>query len=220
MILEAEGLSKLYGEREILSDITFSVKQSEIILIKGRSGAGKSTLLNLVSLLEIPDSGKIILNGSVVTKKSDLPKLRRKNFGFLFQDLFLMEELDALDNVILSLAVSAKEPKVKWPKLAGRMLDQVGIETVVRNLPVRLLSGGERARIAFARSVVHSPLICFCDEPTGNLDADNALVISNLIAKVSQLEKTSFVIVSHSTCFDAVSNAVYGLENGRLIPKF
>ncbi|MDD5092179.1 MAG: ATP-binding cassette domain-containing protein [Candidatus Wallbacteria bacterium] len=216
MLLQAEKLSKKYGSREVIRDASLSFSAGEIVVLKGRSGSGKSTLLHLLSLLERPDFGQILLNGkSVPSGHAGREKIRRNMFGFLFQDTFLFEDSNAYDNVFLPLALTGK-PRYGWKKEAFVLLESVGITGAALELPVRLLSGGERSRIAFIRAIIHKPHLCFCDEPTGNLDAVSAGEVVSLIPRFSN-SGTAFVIVTHGDYFDSIATGTLLLENGKLI---
>ncbi|MDD2716894.1 MAG: ATP-binding cassette domain-containing protein [Candidatus Wallbacteria bacterium] len=215
ILIKAESICKTYGSKSVIKDVSLEISRGEILLVKGESGAGKSTLMYLLSLLEAQDSGRILIEDTEVSR-GKWDAVRRQKFGFLFQDLFLMEDLNCYENLYLPLAVSGKFKEKHWKEMARVFLEKTGITQETARQHVRMLSGGERSRIAFIRSVIHEPLICFCDEPTGSLDQVNERKIVELVKKSRQERGTGFVIVTHSKAFDGFASRILELKDGKL----
>ncbi len=185
-VIEAKGLSKVYwdGDRqlEILKDVTLAVTPGEGLAIVGPSGSGKTTLLNILSGLDKPSSGEVVLNG---------------RFGFVFQFYHLLSELNALENVILPARIRGlKLSPAAMRQRAEKLLDQVGLLSRATHYPTEL-SGGEQQRISLARALMNDPDIIFCDEPTGNLDPKTGAEVAALIENLYLKEKKTVVVVTH-----------------------
>ena len=178
-------------EIKVLSDIEISVSPGDLIAISGSSGAGKSTLLHLLASLDKPCSGSIVFNKKETTTLSnkELSKLRLKNYGFVYQFHHLLEDLTVLENILLPGQILNSD-KSLLNKRANSLIDRIGLSKRKDHLPWKL-SGGEKQRVAIARALINSPNIIFLDEPTGNLDIDNAKVIQDLLIEISK-EHDSF----------------------------
>ena len=198
-ILQAIQLTKqvLNGNQTltILNDVSFSIEAGESLAIVGASGSGKSTFLGLLAGLDVPSSGKVIMNGTSLfaLDEDDRAKLRGELAGFVFQSFQLLPALNALENVMLPLelrGVSAARPR------AAEALKLVGLSDRAHHLP-KHLSGGEQQRVALARAFVTQPKILFADEPTGNLDAATGSQVIELMLELNLAQGTTLVLVTH-----------------------
>jgi len=198
ILLSAKNISKTFQGKKVLDDINIEINNAEIIAISGASGAGKTTLLNILSTLDKPDdtikSSLIIDNQEIfVLGKNDLAVLRNKKIGFVFQFHELIPELNVLENVCLPGWIK-KDNNVK--KKAEELLKYFGLEDFTNKKPLTL-SGGEKQRVAIARSLINNPKIIFADEPTGNLDSKNSKILFDLFFKLRDDYNCSVVIVTH-----------------------
>ena len=198
ILLSAKNISKTFQGRRVLDNIDIEINNAEIVAISGPSGAGKTTLLNILSTLDKPDESKkpslIIDNEEIFSLgKNGLAKLRNQKIGFVFQFHELIPELNVLENVCLPGWIK-KDNDVK--KKAEELLKYFGLEDFTNKKPLTL-SGGEKQRVAIARSLVNNPKIIFADEPTGNLDSKNSKILFDLFFKLRDDYNCSVVIVTH-----------------------
>lgn len=218
IILEAHDLGKTYtiGDRTIpiLTTVSFSIGEGEFVVIVGNSGSGKTTLLTLLSGLDRPTTGRVIMDGRDITdlKEDDLAKLRNEEIGFVFQSFHLVPSLNAMENVMFPAELK-KDPQA-WDK-AGRLLKRVELWERRTHFPEQL-SGGEKQRIAICRALINSPKIVFADEPTGNLDSKNSKAIIDLMAELHDEQGTTLVLATHSTAIADRAQRVIRLTDGRL----
>tara|TARA_Y100000739_G_C20542260_1_gene434151 strand:+ start:392 stop:1057 length:666 start_codon:yes stop_codon:yes gene_type:complete len=198
ILLSAKNISKTFQGRRVLDNIDIEINNAEIVAISGPSGAGKTTLLNILSTLDKPDesnkSSLIIDNEEIFSLgKNGLAKLRNQKIGFVFQFHELIPELNVLENVCLPGWIK-NDNDVK--KKAEELLKYFGLEDFTYKKPLTL-SGGEKQRVAIARSLVNNPKIIFADEPTGNLDSKNSKILFDLFFKLRDDYNCSVVIVTH-----------------------
>jgi len=198
ILLSAKNISKTFQGRRVLNNIDIEINNAEIVAISGPSGAGKTTLLNILSTLDKPDennkSSLIIDNEEIFSLgKNGLANLRNQKIGFVFQFHELIPELSVLENVCLPGWIK-KDNDVK--KKAEELLKYFGLEDFTHKKPLTL-SGGEKQRVAIARSLVNNPKIIFADEPTGNLDSKNSKILFDLFFKLRDDYNCSVVIVTH-----------------------
>ena len=200
-------------EIKVLSDIKISVSPGDLIAISGSSGAGKSTLLHLLASLDKPCSGSIVFNKKETTTLSnkELSKLRLKNYGFVYQFHHLLEDLTVFENILLPGQILNSD-KGLLDKRANSLIDRIGLSKRKDHLPWKL-SGGEKQRVAIARALINSPNIIFLDEPTGNLDIDNAKVIQDLLIEISKEHGIALVTATHDNNFIKSFNRIYKLDN-------
>ena len=198
ILLSAKNISKTFQGKKVLDNININVKEAEIVAISGASGAGKTTLLNILSTLDRPDvnnsSSLFIDNHEVFNlKENELANLRNQKIGFVFQFHELIPELNVLENVCLPGWIK-KDVDVK--KKAKKLLKYFGLQEFANKKPLTL-SGGEKQRVAIARSLINNPKIIFADEPTGNLDTKNSKILFDLFFKLRDDYNCSVVIVTH-----------------------
>jgi len=189
--------SYFLGKREIpvLVDVDLEIKRGEVVALMGPSGSGKSTLLNLIGVLDTPDSGEYILDSEKITNESDLPHIRGKKIGFVFQTFNLLPRFNALHNVEVPM-IYAGIPSSQRLERAQKLLERVGLTERSKNKPNEL-SGGERQRVAIARALANKPSIILADEPTGNLDSKTGQTIIDLILDLNKKENMTVLMVTH-----------------------
>lgn len=216
-LISAHSLCKKYGQQIILKDVEFILGQKEIVLIKGRSGTGKSTLLNICSMLEKPDSGEIFYEGKNINNYTDDEKrcILREDIGYIFQDFNLFENLTVYENLYIYLTLVSALEKDEINKLIYKNLSELGLVSKIHD-KVRVLSGGERQRIAMARTLLLNKKIIFADEPTANVDDENAEIMVDIFSKLKE-RNTGIIIVSHDDIFDDIADRIYHLEGGSLL---
>lgn len=220
MVLKLHDVRKIYhvGDQEIhaLRGIDISIDAGEYVSIMGPSGSGKSTLLQIMSLLDTPTSGEILLKDVNVEKYSEteLARLRNKEIGFVFQQFNLLGKASALENVALPL-VYANRPTAERNARAQAMLEKVGLGERIHNTRAQL-SGGQQQRVAIARALVNDPLILFADEPTGNLDSTSGEEVMELFDELYKEGKT-IVIVTHETEIAAHTKRQIIVKDGQII---
>lgn len=222
MILEAQNIKKWYdtGDRsrlEVLKGISLSFDQGEVVAVIGQSGAGKSTLVHLLGLLDKPSEGEILFNGKNITQYSDeqISRVRNENIGFVFQFHHLLPEFSALENVLMPSFIAGKSGKEQYER-ARVLLSDVGMTDRESHKPSEL-SGGEQQRVAVARALMNSPKIIFADEPSGNLDAQNAELLHDLLFSLREKHQQSFVIVTHNKDLAERTDRRITLSNGLIV---
>ena len=220
-IIECRSLCFSYSEGEnkttVLDNLNFEVKPGEKVAIIGQSGCGKSTLLNLIAGLDKSSTGDVLINNSNIAKlnEKDRTELRSKNLGFVYQFHHLLNDFSSLYNVSLPLLIKGIV-KRKGVKLAEDILKKVGLEKRLKHKPSQL-SGGERQRVAIARAMISEPACLLADEPTGNLDANNAKDVLDLIVELNDSKRTALLIVTHDLSIANMMDRKLELSNQRLI---
>jgi len=221
MILIAHNICKSYynGEKElrVLKNINLELQKGEIITIMGQSGAGKTTLLNILGTLDQPDNGSVSICGHEISGQTedDLSKLRNKHLGFVFQFHHLLPEFTAMENVLMPALISGNENDAK--ERAVELFDYVGMNERKTHYPAQL-SGGERLRVAVLRALILNPDVVLADEPTGNLDVNNADRLLTLFRKINNDYNQAFVITTHNPSVAEIGNRRFILENETLNP--
>ncbi|MDC9509262.1 lipoprotein-releasing ABC transporter ATP-binding protein LolD [Pseudoalteromonas sp. Angola-4] len=223
LVISCQNLSKVYqdgqNQVEVLKGVDLSLNQGDMLAIVGSSGSGKSTLLHILGTLDTATSGSAKIKNQDVAKlsRTDQAAFRNKNLGFIYQFHHLLMEFSAVENVAMPLLIkglNAKEAKEQ----ALQMLDKVGLAHRSEHKP-SALSGGERQRVAIARALVTKPALVLADEPTGNLDKQNAIKIYDLINELNKSLNTSFVVVTHDLeLADKLGKIAY-LDDGKLAIK-
>ena len=219
-ILKTVDLSKTYRRGKVdvpaLKNASIEIDNGEIVCLAGPSGSGKSTLLNLLGGVDKPTSGKIIINGSDLTKMSEneLSDFRLKNVGLIFQFFNLIPTLTAKENVEFPLVLD-NAPKVERDSRAVELLELVGLGHRVDHKPEEL-SGGEQQRVAIARSLANNPSIIIADEPTGDLDSDTSSKFMDLVEDLNKKRGQTFIISSHDSMIIERVPRVYRIRDGRI----
>jgi putative ABC transport system ATP-binding protein len=217
-LLEARHISKSYTVDSriitVLDDVSLSVDAGTFLVIRGSSGSGKTTLLTLLSGLDHPTSGQVIIAGRDITAASEaeLAPLRNTNIGFVFQSFHLVPSMTALENIMFP-AELRKDPHAE--EKARRLMRQVGLEDRADNLPGQL-SGGEKQRIALCRAMINHPPLLFADEPTGNLDSRNGRRILEALINLKDTHGATLILVTHNPEIARSADRVLRLEDGRL----
>jgi putative ABC transport system ATP-binding protein len=221
IILEVQNLSRTYasGGRTltVLDDVSFQLGRQDTCAIVGPSGSGKTTLLGLCAGLDLPSSGSVFING---TKLNDLTEdqralLRNEHIGFVFQNFQLLPNLTALENVMIPIELRGEH---QAPDRAQQLLARVGLGDRLGHYPTQL-SGGEQQRVALARAFINRPHILFADEPTGNLDAETAATVVELIFELNDELDTALVLVTHNLELAARTRRVIRLKGGRVVKE-
>jgi putative ABC transport system ATP-binding protein len=221
IVLQSENLTKIYRSAEkaltVLDNISFSVEQGNSISIIGPSGSGKTTLLGLCAGLDTPTSGTISLMGFKLNNMSedDRAYIRNQYVGFVFQNFQLLSTLTALENVMVPLELRGE--KNVMPK-AKELLHRVGLGDRLQHYPSQL-SGGEQQRVAMARAFITDPKILFADEPTGNLDEENAQHITELLFGMNKELHTTLVLVTHNLELAQKTQRILRMKGGRLVEE-
>jgi putative ABC transport system ATP-binding protein len=222
VVLQAAGLTKKYGsghtEVVAVRDVTIEVRRGEIVALLGPSGAGKSTLLTLLGLIRPPNTGKIIVDGTLVFEnhqaKVNVRTFRRKKFGFVFQKANLIPFLNAAENVRLAMEIDDQPPKLSR-KRAMELLDYLGVAERASNLPSQL-SGGEQQRVAVARALANRPSLILADEPTAALDSVRGRQVMELFAKVAHEQNAGVIVVTHDHRALDIFDRTLEMEDGQL----
>jgi putative ABC transport system ATP-binding protein len=218
-VLQAEGLTKIYKSAErdltVLDNVSFEAKEGTSLSIIGPSGSGKTTLLGLCAGLDVPSSGTISLMGFKlnVMDEDDRAYIRNRFVGFVFQNFQLLPTLTALENVMIPLELRGDR---NVEPLAKDLLARVGLSERFNHYPSQL-SGGEQQRVAMARAFITSPRILFADEPTGNLDEENAHQITDLLFGMNREEKTTLVLVTHNLELAQKTQRILQMKGGKLV---
>lgn len=216
MIIKVKNLSKnfLDGKKtlNVLNNISFDVKEGEIVTIKGPSGSGKSTLLSILGTLDHADSGEIFINNQSLIEVIDLNRLRNLNIGFVFQFHNLIPELSLEENVCMPKMISKEKIDKHKIKELFKIFE---LEDRMKSFP-NDLSGGEKQRVAVMRAIVNNPSIVIADEPTGNLDKENAIKMITLFKKLNTKNNLTFIIATHDEEIFDIGHSQYILDGGDL----
>lgn len=203
-------------EHIVLNRINEIIYKHELVVLHGRSGSGKSTLLNLVSGIDLPTNGEIIIDGNNLTKFNEQQKtlFRRKNIGFIFQFFNLIPTLTVGENLLLPLELNNRINKDS-PELVNKLLTQVGLVDRANSYPDRL-SGGEQQRVAIARALIHDPPIILADEPTGNLDFETGTQIIDLLDQLVRSGGKTMIMATHSKEVMGLADRILTVRDGKL----
>jgi lipoprotein-releasing system ATP-binding protein len=216
-LLVAKDLYKNYGPIPVLKGVSLEISKGELVSIVGASGAGKSTLLYVVSSLEKADKGNLFYEGQDIATLSNkaLSHYRNEHIGFVFQFHHLLPEFTALENICIPGWI-AKKPKKALEKKAMELLDFMGLADKGSKKP-NSLSGGEQQRVAVARALINDPHLIFADEPTGNLDSENAYALHELFIQLRDTMNQSFLIVTHNEDLADRCNRKLTMKDGKII---
>jgi lipoprotein-releasing system ATP-binding protein len=217
MILEANQIYKSFGQLPILRGVDLSVEKGEIVSIVGASGAGKSTLLHIIGTLDKPDSGRIVINGTNVSELSEkkMSLFRNQHIGFVFQFHHLLPEFSALENVCIPAFIGnigKKEAEARGMEL----LERLGVQHRAQHKPSEL-SGGEQQRISVARALINQPALILADEPSGNLDSENAASLHQLFFELRASLGQTFIIVTHNEELANISDRTVHMRDGQIL---
>jgi len=216
-ILSGTDLSKSYGALEVVKNVSLSIGAGEFVCLVGKSGCGKTTLLSLLSGLEKPTSGKVMLDGKEITDASEdeLALFRRENVGFIFQSFNLIPTLSAWENVALPL-FPIKMPGEERERRAMELLDKMELGHRTDHLP-SALSGGEKQRVAIARALINKPKVLFADEPTGNLDSSTGDAIMEILNRLHADEGVAILMVTHEVELAKTAERLVRMHDGEVI---
>jgi lipoprotein-releasing system ATP-binding protein len=216
-MLSAKDLTKKYGSLTVVNNVSVEVGKSEIVSIVGPSGAGKSTLLHLLGGLDKPDSGSVLIDNTDMLKlpPKKQAQFRNTHIGFVFQFHHLLPEFSAVENVCIPLWIKGLGKKEATDQ-AREILNIVGLGHRLENKPSEL-SGGEQQRVAIARALVNKPSVVMADEPTGNLDSENAHLIHQLFLDLRDKLGQTFVMITHNDALARMTDRTLHMQDGRIV---
>lgn len=218
MLIETYDLTKIYsgGENEVraLDGVSLGVDRGEFVAVVGSSGSGKSTLLHLLGGLDIPTSGKVIIDGTDIytLAPDDLTVFRRRSIGFVFQKYNLIPELNVYENITLPLGLDGRDAN---PDEVAELLNILGIEDKKRSLPSKL-SGGQQQRVAITRALITKPHIILADEPTGNLDSQAGADVMRALISLNERYKQTIILITHNNELARMTPRIVRIEDGRI----
>ena len=216
--IESNNLSKSFFiddvEIKVLNKINLSIKRGDLVALSGKSGAGKSTLLQILASLDTPSSGSIKYDDTPIRSlnNTDLSSLRLNNFGFVYQFHHLLEDLTVIENILIPLEILNKSINILE---VSKIIDEVGLSHRLNHHPWRL-SGGEKQRVAIARALTNKPNFIFLDEPTGNLDEENAAIIQKLLLDISRKYNIALITATHDSNFIRNFDKIYKIQDMNL----
>lgn len=222
-LIEIRDMYKIYnpGENEVraIDGVNLTIEHGEFVAIIGQSGSGKSTLMNMLGLLDVPTSGKYLLNGKDVEGLTDdeLSEIRNKEIGFIFQGFNLVTSLTAVENVELPLVYRGMK-KDERNRLAIEALDRVGLSHRLDHLP-KQMSGGQQQRVAIARAVAARPPIILADEPTGNLDSHSGVEVMKILHELHE-EGRTVILITHDNDIANEAERVIRIQDGQIVADF
>ena len=216
-MLSARNIQKHYGELHVLKGVDIDIQKGEIVSIVGSSGAGKSTFLHILGTLDQPDKGQVVLQDKRIDRLYGraLAAFRNKNIGFIFQFHHLLPEFTALENVSIPGWIAGGKKK-EVMAMATELLTVLGLSERLDNKPHQL-SGGEQQRVAVARALINNPSIVMADEPTGNLDSQNARELHNLFIELRNKFQQTFLIVTHNEELAKMSDRILHMKDGTIV---
>ncbi|MGM1428664.1 ABC transporter ATP-binding protein [Sphingobacterium lactis] len=214
MILKANNIFKSYGDLEILKGVSISVKKGEIVSIVGASGAGKSTLLHIIGTLDKPDKGTVVIENQEVFALSEknIADFRNRHIGFVFQFHHLLPEFTALENVCIPGFIAGTDRKVVEQR-GMELLETLGVAHRAQHKPAAM-SGGEQQRVSVARALINNPTLVLADEPSGNLDSENATALHQLFFDLRDKLQQTFIIVTHNEDLARISDRTIHMRDG------
>lgn len=223
ILVSTKNLFKSYKEgakeRQILAKINLEIMPGELVVLLGRSGSGKSTLLNIISGIDQPSSGEVIINGTDITKLNEEQRtlFRRNNIGFVFQLFNLIPTLTVHENILLPLELTGKLKKGHRGHVE-KLLNTLGLTDRIHSFP-DMLSGGEQQRVAILRALIHQPLLLLADEPTGNLDTETSKQVMGLLSALVRKEKKTMILVTHNEEFIRLADRVFVIRDGQIVAQ-
>ena len=216
-MIQATYIVKSYGPLEVLRGLDFNVESGEVVAIVGASGAGKSTLLQILGTLDVPNQGELHIDGTPVhgMSRSALSRFRNENLGFVFQSHRLLPEFNALENVMMPAWISGQSTDQSTPR-AEALLQELGLGHRFAHNPSEL-SGGEQQRVAVARALMNRPKVLLADEPSGNLDSENAEALHDLFFQLRDRSGQTIVLVTHNESLAARADRTLRMADGQFI---
>lgn len=219
-VLELKKINKTYGEKvktQVLFDLDLNFEKSSFNSIIGASGSGKSTLMNIMGTLDRPTDGDVLVNGKNISSlnKEKLAELRNETIGFIFQFHYLLPEFTVLENVLMPYRIKHGRVNKEAMDRAKYLIDMVGISKVENNLSTDI-SGGQQQRAAIARSLINNPDIILGDEPTGNLDSQTTETVYELLRKINEEFKSTFIIITHDKKIAEKGDRIIELTDGKI----
>ncbi|WP_287677015.1 ABC transporter ATP-binding protein [Bacteroides sp.] len=216
-MIQIEGITKSFGQLQVLKGIDLNINKGEVVSIVGPSGAGKTTLLQIMGTLDRADSGRVIINGTDISrmKEKELSAFRNREIGFVFQFHQLLPEFTALENVTIPALIKGV-PAADARKQAVEMLDFLGLSDRASHKPAEL-SGGEKQRVAVARALINNPSVVLADEPSGSLDTKNKEELHNLFFELRDKLGQTFVIVTHDEGLAGQTDRTIHMLDGRIV---
>jgi putative ABC transport system ATP-binding protein len=217
-LLYADAIRKCYpdGDVRALNGVTLGIKAAQYVAITGPSGCGKSTLLNVLGMLDRPDGGEVYFRGEALSKRRALDHFRARQIGFVFQSFFLIPTLTARENVQVPMFEGPPLSAAARARKAAELLDLVGMGHRADHRPMKL-SVGERQRVALARALANDPALLLADEPTGNLDSDNANKVLDLFTGLQKSRELALLVVTHSDEVADRADRVVRMKDGRVV---
>lgn len=218
-ILQVKALNKVYPGKVVthaLTDIHLTIEQGEFVGIMGPSGSGKTTLLNMVSTIDEPSSGEVLINGSNPFKlrTKELALFRRRQLGFVFQDFNLLDTLTVAENIVLPLTLDNLRLS-EMEKRLGQIAERLNITSILSKRTYEI-SGGQRQRTAIARAVIAAPSLLLADEPTGSLDSPSSKVVMESLADINERQGTTLMLVTHDPLAASYCHRIVFIKDGRL----
>uniref|UniRef100_UPI003742D94F ABC transporter ATP-binding protein n=1 Tax=Sphingobacterium psychroaquaticum TaxID=561061 RepID=UPI003742D94F len=215
-MLSANNIHKSYGNLAILKGVDLEVERGEIVSIVGASGAGKSTLLHIIGTLDRPDQGHLIINDVDVNHLNErkLSLFRNQHIGFIFQFHHLLPEFTALENVCIPAFINGV-PKKEAEKRGMELLERLGVQARADHKPTAM-SGGEQQRVSVARALMNNPSLILADEPSGNLDSENAASLHQLFFELRDSLNQTFIIVTHNEELARISDRTIHMRDGKI----
>jgi len=216
-MIEVKEIEKSYGSLQVLKKVSLTIENNKVVTIVGPSGAGKSTLLHIIGTLDKADRGEVIIDGVNLNQLSDdkLAEFRNQHIGFVYQFHHLLPEFTALENVAMPALIAEKSKKEAFGR-ANELLDFLKLGDRVGHKPAQL-SGGEQQRVSVARALMNNPELILADEPSGNLDTENARKLHDLFFVLRDTFKQTFIIVTHNEELAQLSDRKIVLQDGRVI---
>ena len=216
-MIQATNIVKRFGDLEVLRGVNLSVDSGEVVSIVGASGAGKTTLLQILGTLDLPDGGDVSIGGQSTTGMSrrELSAFRNANLGFVFQFHRLLPEFNALENVLMPAWI-AGAPEKDAKDRAASLLDDLGLGHREHHNPSEL-SGGEQQRVAVARALMNQPRVLLADEPSGNLDSENAAMLHDLFFELRERHGQTIVLVTHNEQLAQRADRMLRMADGRFV---